>query len=94
MTFSDNALAETAPVWDARAIRLPLTASIDQATTHKEGAARRSSGRRDHLPPRLIHRPSQGRRRTPEDGSQERVCEYYLVTCFHEGTISMKLRWG
>jgi hypothetical protein len=29
MTFSDNALAETAPAWDAQAIRLALTASIE-----------------------------------------------------------------
>jgi hypothetical protein len=29
MTFSDNAMAETAPAWDAQAIRLALTASIE-----------------------------------------------------------------
>ncbi len=28
-TFSDNAMAETAPAWDAQAIRLALTASIE-----------------------------------------------------------------
>ncbi len=38
MRFSDNALAETAPAWDAQAIRLALTSSMEQATTHKEGA--------------------------------------------------------
>jgi hypothetical protein len=52
----------------ALAIRLSLTASIEQATMHEEGAARRSSGRRDHL---LLHSinfdpPScQGTRSTP-----------------------------
>ncbi len=39
MIISDNALAEIAHTWDAQAIRLPLTASIEQATTNEEGAA-------------------------------------------------------
>ncbi len=55
MTFSDYALAETAPTWDAQAICLALTAStrIEKATTQEEGAAaaRRSSSRWDHLLP-------------------------------------------
>ncbi len=58
MTFWDDSSAETAPAWDAGAIRLPLTASIEQATTHEGGANRQSGGRRDHLLPRLIHCPA------------------------------------
>ncbi len=37
MTFSDNALAETARTWDAEAIRLALTASIESATNEASG---------------------------------------------------------
>ncbi len=83
MIFLDNALAETAPAWDAKAIRLSLNASIEQATAHEEGAARRSSSRRDHLLPLSIHRLATlalGHRITPEDGSKEGVYEHLLLS--------------
>jgi hypothetical protein len=44
LTFSNNALADIAPAWDAQAISLPMTASIKQGTMHEAGTARQSGG--------------------------------------------------